>query len=282
MIRVFPRRTGWTPTDPLAFVGDPPMERPEIQPVAVSVAFTWDIPEGERLARAWGQFYPDVRIGGPAFGDKGGDFEPGLFLKPGVTITSRGCPRNCPWCFAWKREGRNVRELPIKDGWIVQDNNLLACSRKHIEAVAEMLTRQKKAACFNGGLDASMMKPWHRDLFGQLRIHELWFACDSADEMPEFRRAAEILADIPRNKKRCYVLMAYGDETPAQAHSRAKEVFDLGFLPFAQLYQDDKGREYGKEWQKVMRLWSRPAAMKSKKKNEGMPLFDAVGFIAAL
>jgi hypothetical protein len=25
MIRVFPRRTKWTPTDELAFVGDPPL-----------------------------------------------------------------------------------------------------------------------------------------------------------------------------------------------------------------------------------------------------------------
>ncbi len=50
MIRVFPRKTAWTPTDELAFVGDPPLFRPPEQPVMVSVTFTWDIPEGERLA----------------------------------------------------------------------------------------------------------------------------------------------------------------------------------------------------------------------------------------
>lgn len=64
MIRVFPRKTNWTPTDDLAFVGNTPLFRPEDQPVRVSVVFTWDIPEGERLVRAWSDYYSDVKIGG--------------------------------------------------------------------------------------------------------------------------------------------------------------------------------------------------------------------------
>jgi len=53
-IRVFPRRTKWTPADDLAFVGDPPLPgfRPADPqtPVRVSVAFTWDLDEANRLA----------------------------------------------------------------------------------------------------------------------------------------------------------------------------------------------------------------------------------------
>lgn len=277
MIRVFPRKTEWTPTDPLAYVGDPPLDRPEGETVMVSVSFTWDMAEGERLARSWGRFYSDVRLGGPAFGDIGGEFTPGLFLKPGVTITSRGCPRDCPWCFAWRREGRRVRELPIRDGWIVQDNNWFACSRNHIEKTCEMLERQKPAASFKGGLDASLLRQWHRDLFNNLRISELWFACDSAEEMPAFRKAAEILDGIPQNKKRCYVLMGYGGETLAEAESRAEEVYSLGFLPFAQLYQDEKHKEYGNDWRRVARYWSRPAIYRSKQQQDAMPLFSERG-----
>lgn len=41
LIRVFPRRTKWTPTDSYAFVGDPPMMRPEADEVHVSCVFTW-------------------------------------------------------------------------------------------------------------------------------------------------------------------------------------------------------------------------------------------------
>ena len=68
--RVFPRRTRATPTDSLTFVGDPPLIRPEIDEVHVSVTFTWDLPEAERLADSWGRFYP-VKVGGPATGVSG-------------------------------------------------------------------------------------------------------------------------------------------------------------------------------------------------------------------
>jgi hypothetical protein len=175
MIRVFPKQTKWTPTDELAFVGMPPLFRPPVQPVRISVVFTWDIPIAKKLHRAWSAYYPDVQMGGPAFGDPGGEFVPGRYIKDGVTITSRGCVRRCPWCFVPKREGR-LRELEIKPGWIVQDNNLLACSRKHIEAVFAMLQQQRRAVTFSGGLDTRLLKDWHRKLFDTVKIHELWFA----------------------------------------------------------------------------------------------------------
>lgn len=92
VIRVFPRRTHWTPDDELAFTGEPPMFRPgnEWTPVMVSVTFTWDRHRAEQLAKSWGMFYRDVRIGGPAYDDPAGEFTPGMFLKKGCTITSRG------------------------------------------------------------------------------------------------------------------------------------------------------------------------------------------------
>lgn len=171
MIRVFPRKTKWSPIDDLAFIGDPPMFfLPDEQPVMVSVTFTWDIQIALRLQKAWKSYYQNVSIGGPAFDDPGGEFIPGLFIKEGVTFTSRGCNRHCPWCLVPRREG-TIRELVIKPGHIIQDNNLLFCSRKHIESVFEMLSEQKRAASFNGGIDIRLLKPWHRQLFESIRIH---------------------------------------------------------------------------------------------------------------
>jgi hypothetical protein len=45
MIRVFPTRTAWTPTDELAFVGHPPLFQPGTpdNPVRITVAVTWDL-----------------------------------------------------------------------------------------------------------------------------------------------------------------------------------------------------------------------------------------------
>lgn len=269
MIRVFPRQTKWTPTDDLAFIGEPGLFRPPVQPVRVSVTFTWDIPEGERLARAWGAYYPDVEIGGPAFGDPGGEFVPGRFVKAGVSITSRGCPKKCPWCFVPGREG-SVRELPITDGYIVQDNNILACSRPHIEGVFAMLKRRKQAAIFSGGIDTSLLQPWHRELFDSIRLKELWFACDSAAALPLLERAAVILDGIPAYKRRCYVMIGFDGETLEQAEKRLERVFELGFYPFCQLYQNDKIKEYDKNWKALNRKWSRPAAYKSRKRQKDL------------
>lgn len=264
MIRVFPTRTQWTPDDNLAFVGPPPLVLPPEQPVRISAVFTWDIPTALRLQKAWGAHYSDVQVGGPAFGDPGGEFVPGRFIKRGVTITSRGCIRACPWCFVPKREG-GIRELPIESGWIVQDNNLLACSRRHIEAVFDMLAGQGKGIKFSGGLDIRLLEPWHRDLFERIKINEVWFACDTKAAIKPLKKTAEILGSIPKSKRRCYTMIGFNGESLTDAERRLEDVYALGFLPFCQLYQGAEKREYPKEWRTLERKWARPAAYRSKK-----------------
>lgn len=266
LIRVFPRQTKWTPTDVLSFVGDPPIiGRPKDQAVMISCTFTWDIPESERLQRAWSVYYSNVQIGGPAFDDYGGRFEPGQFLKAGFTITSRGCSKNCQWCFVPKREGW-IRELPIQAGWNVADNNLLACSRSHIEAVFDMLAHQPKPIKFSGGLDAELLQRWHVDRLKSLRLKFAWFACDYPGAIRNIEKVADLMADFSRDKKRCYVLIGFNGETPRQAVKRLETVYRLGFLPMAMYY---RGPELTRpfipfDWQSIIHTWSRPAIYRKK------------------
>lgn len=280
MIRVFPRRTKWTPTDPLAFVGEPPLFRPpDDRPVRISVVFTWDREEGERLLHAWRRYYSDVEIGGPAFGDPGGIFVPGVFLKPGVTISSRGCPRSCPWCFVPGREGRKIREIPIRDGFDIQDNNLLACSENHVRQVFAMLRRQKERAYFRGGLDARLLRAWHVEELATIKVGEIWLACDSADGIETIASCMELLKpiELPAKRVRSYVMIGFEGETLAEAERRLQAVYRLGALPFSQLYQGEKKRLYSKEWERLNKLWSRPAAFKASMKPAAEPaptLFD--------
>jgi hypothetical protein len=96
LLRVFPRRTTATPDDELAYTGSPDLFA-EADSVHVSVTFTWDIKEAERLAKEWRKVAP-VEIGGPATAQPSGDFEPGRYLKHGYVITSRGCPNHCWFC----------------------------------------------------------------------------------------------------------------------------------------------------------------------------------------
>ncbi len=266
MIRIFPRRTKWTPTDELAFIGDPPMFRPSQRdiPVKISVAFTWDIVEGQRLKRSWKRFYDDVRVGGPAFDDLGGEFEPGVFLKEGVTITSRGCPKKCKYCFVPDREGK-IREYKIKPGRILQDNNILACSEPHQRAVFEMLQDQRQID-FNGGLDPQLLKVWHIKEFEKMKVRHFWFSCDAPGDEKHLGKVRDLMGDFKIWQKRCYVLIGFNKETIIDAEKRLEAIYQMGFLPFAQLYQSDKKRSWTPEWDRLQRQWCRPAAYRRKRK----------------
>ena len=92
MIRVFPRKTNATPCDDKVYFTGPPLVPLEDREVHVSCTFTWDKPRAEFLAEQWRTQGYDVEIGGPAYGDSGGEFVPGRYVKRGYTISS-GAPR---------------------------------------------------------------------------------------------------------------------------------------------------------------------------------------------
>lgn len=261
--RIFPRQTKFTPTDPLAFVGPPPIDPPEVDEVHVSVAFTWDLSRAERLAHLWQRVGP-VKIGGPATGQRGEDFEPGKYLKSGIVITSRGCPNKCWFCQVWRREG-GLREFPIMDGWIVQDDNLLACSEQHIRDVFTMLRRQPHRPSFPGGLEAAQLQEWHVALFRDARTEQMFFAYDTPDDYPPLVRAAGLLNDagFNRHQMRCYVLIGHPNDTQSDAEERMNRVKDLGFAPFAMLYRDESGK-VDSAWKPFQHEWCRPAAIYTK------------------
>jgi len=150
-LRVFPRRTRATPVDDGVRIGAPGLFDQDVEHVDVSVTFSWDLQEAERIAKLWAERGP-TEIGGPAVGTVGGEFTPGEYLRDGYTITTRGCPNRCWFCGVWKRDG-DTRELPIRDGWNVLDSNLLAASETHIRAVFAMLTKQTRRVEFTGGLE---------------------------------------------------------------------------------------------------------------------------------
>jgi len=269
-IRIFPERTSYTPTDKWVFIGDPPLFRPpvdEVVTVSVSCTFTWDIEESERLQAAWSQYYPLVRLGGPAIdSDPPGEFVPGQYLRHGVTITSRGCPHHCPWCLVPDREG-SIQELSIEPGWIVQDNNLLATSRQHQTAVFEMLRGQGQPVSFPGGFEAALLTDWVIDQLYGLRIYQVFFSADSEARLWQLEGIRERLDFLSQQQLRCYALIGFGGDTIAQALSRLWRIWDMGFMPFAQLYQPpDRKIAYAKEWRDLARCWSRPAIMKAQVK----------------
>lgn len=268
IIRVFPSKKNFTPNDEMAFFDVPGLFVPEHTRVDVCTIFSWDRQRAEYLADAWKErTNKPVNLGGPAFGSESGEFTPGLYIKKGVTFASRGCPNNCPYCFVPSREGK-LREIQIKEGHIIQDNNFLACSPEHKTKVYEMLKKQR-AIDFRGGLEPCRLSDWDVEQMRGLRISELWLACDTKNALPSLRKAAEKLskAGFSKNQIRCYVLI--GDDM-AENEARLLDVYNAGCLPFAQLFQPEERKEYSKEWKDFVRIWSRPAIYNAiLKKKEG-------------
>lgn len=260
--RVFPRRTKATPDDALAFVDcQPPMlTLPEIDEVHISVAFSWDMPRAEQLAEAWRIVGVPVKMGGPAFNQPGGEFVPGMYVKQGYTITSRGCPNHCWFCAVPKRE-RGLRELSIHDGWNVLDDNLLACSETHIRAVFKMLARQPHRAEFTGGLESRILKPWHAALLREIKAKRMYFAYDTPNDYEPLVQAGRIMRQeghrFESHSMACYVLIGYQGDTFEQAERRLVDTIKAGYMPYAMLYRGEDGAK-NSDWGRFQREWLRP------------------------
>ncbi len=265
VLRVFPRRTNATPEDELVRVGE---DAPGlfdgtlgIDEVHISVAFTWDISWAERAARQWERVAP-VKVGGPAFNEPGGDFVPGMYLKRGYVITSRGCNNRCSFCSVPKREGGVLRELPIADGWIVTDDNLLACSPAHIDGVFEMLKRQPHRPQFVGGLESRLLTPVLAARLKKIKPETIFFAYDKPDELEPLVEAGRMLLDAGFTRAscvlRCYVLIGYDKhDSFDKCIKRFGEAYRAGFMPMAMLYRDEAG-DFAKDWRAFQREWANP------------------------
>jgi hypothetical protein len=264
IVRVFPRRTKATPTDELCAFGEPDLFS-EADRVHISVTFTWDMPRAERLYNSWKHVAP-CDIGGPSTGAQGGDFTPGIYLKKGYVITSRGYPNKCWFCSVWKREGA-LRELPITEGFNVLDDNFLSCSDSHIKAVFAMLAKQENRPQFTGGLEPPKLKQWHIDEMIKLKTRQMFFAHDGPEDREPMYEVGKLLKanglTVRSRVPRAYCLIGYPKDTIAAAEKRLIECLEFGFIPMAMLYRDNTFSR-AVEWTRFQTAWARPAIIWSK------------------
>jgi hypothetical protein len=272
--RVFTVKTKYTPEDEDVFFDAPGLFDQDYDQVHVSCSFSWDRAKAERLANVWRNVCDDVRLGGPAFGDPGGEFTPGLYLKKGYTITSRGCIRKCEYCLVPQREGK-IRELKINDGRWVLDSNLLACSRPHVEAVFDMLERQKERVKLLCGLDTYLVKDWHLERVERIRkkLDFLYLAFDDMDDQESVRETIVKLYDhgLKQSQIWCFVLVGFKDDTPEKAERRCEWVFSEGAIPFASYYRGPEQTTFTrpKEWATLCGNWTSINIIMARMKREG-------------
>lgn len=279
IIRVFPRITKATPNDKLVYSGPPDLFA-EADEVHVSVTFTADMPKAERLAKAWETVAP-VKIGGVGWrtkeqphGDTSLDFTPGLYIKHGYTFTSRGCPRTCWFCNVPKKWREPYLILPLRPGWNVLDDNLLACPRPHVEAVFAMLRSQGRRIEFTGGLEARALEDYQVGLLADLKPRpSCFFAYDPGDPFETLESAARrmLAAGFSQasHRFRCYVLIGYPRDSFAEAEKRLRQMLGIGFTPMAMLWQPEtpsaeKWRPSA-DWKAFQRQWVRPAIIHARR-----------------
>ncbi|MDR1762776.1 MAG: DUF4406 domain-containing protein [Dysgonamonadaceae bacterium] len=262
--RIFPRRTNATPDDDMVAINRTPDLFSAICPpdeVHIDCTFTWDIPVATFLFEQWQKAGFNTKIGGVAFGERGENFVAGMYLKRGYVITSRGCPNNCWFCTVPKREGRQIRELPIVDGYNILDDNLLATSDSHFNAVIDMLKRQKERPIFSGGLEAKILTENRAKMILDLNPKEMFFAYDTPDDYEPLVEAGKLLQRLGYRKAsqiaRCYVLIGGKRDTFEQAEKRVLQAWDAGFFPMAMLFRDKQG-DYDKDWRRFQRQWANP------------------------
>ena len=266
ILRVFPRRTSYTPDDDLVYIGMPDMLIPDHDEVHISCTFTWDRLYCKDLLFHWrGATDKPVLLGGVAFQSPVKDHQQGLYVKKNVVFTSRGCNNNCSFCIVPKLEGK-LQELPILKGNIIQDNNFLQCSTDHKEKVFEMLKSQNRI-CFKGGIDTTLVDDHFLNCLynlGVKKVEEIWVACDSDQEIYSLNIAIKKLQSIGFKQNKIHSNALIGDDMQKN-ENRLQQIFRLGAMPFAQLYQhfEDKKIQYNSDWNKFARQWQRPAAIKA-------------------
>jgi hypothetical protein len=247
--------------------------------VRLSIAFTWDLPIAYQRVIWHTVQKKRVIVGGPAvmlmphyLADiaEQGQYWPDAvsYHNADATFTSRGCIRRCPFCAVWRIEGtlKELDDWPVRP--VVCDNNLLACSRAHFDAVIDKL-KPLSSIDFNQGLDARLLTKYHADRLAELDISRggLRLAFDNIAMERSFLNAYTQLrnAGFAKSRIRVYVLIGYNDN-PDDARYRLERVSALGIEPNPMRYNplDALVRDQfvmdpwtDSELSRFMRYWSR-------------------------
>lgn len=176
-------------------------------------------------------------------------------FKDSIGFTTRGCIRNCEFCFVPKMEGKICDYKSIKDIYrggniVCMDNNILAMPHKFIEAL-EFSASKKCKIDFNQGLDCRLVTLEIADLIIRYRKYikpEIRFAFDNLKYAPCVEKTAKLLKGV-----RCFWYV-YVDENWESALERLLILKRLG----QRTYVMRNKRVVGKDYQKwtVLANWS--------------------------
>lgn len=167
-------------------------------------------------------------------------------VDAGMGFTSRGCIRNCGFCFVPKKEGKFRHETPIADiinprsnVIILHDNNITA-DPDVIEKLHEIRDRGL-IVDINQGIDVRLMTPEIAQALSEVKhlrsIHYAW------DLMPFERQVfdgIEILSQfIKPYRHMCFMLVGYNTSFEEDMY-RFRKLVERNIDPFVMIYNENE------------------------------------------
>jgi len=164
-------------------------------------------------------------------------------LPYSISFTTRGCPRNCPFCAVKKHEPKFKvranwpRDIDITKRQIIfWDNNWLASP--NFEKDVQKLMKFRKFGItqidFNQGLDCRLLDEEKIKLLNQIKISPLRLAFDNHSEDGHIQKSIQLAQKYGFKDIRVYVLYNFEDsnDTPEYFYYRINEMNKLGALAY--------------------------------------------------
>lgn len=159
-----------------------------------------------------------------------------------VAMTTRGCPRGCPFCVVGKKEGRCSRKVAdVSDFYAGQkhieilDPNITACKDRF--DLYEQYIDTGAILSFNQGLDIRLITEKDIEYLNKMKIEDLHFAWDNPkdDLEDKFRMFSEMSIHNMRNRANVFCLVNYNSTMEENLH-RIYTLRDLGYNPYVMVY----------------------------------------------
>lgn len=177
--------------------------------------------------------------------------------KFAVSMTSRGCPRGCPFCHVAEKEGRCSRKVAdVSDFYTQQkeikvlDPNITANPQKR-ELFSQYI-QQKAYIDFTQGLDIRLLNDKDISDINQMRIKQIHFAWDNPQDnlKEDFKRYASQTKHKPHGSFGTVYCLTNYRSTMEENLFRIYTLRDLGFDPYVMIYNKPNAPKEIKELQR--------------------------------
>lgn len=160
-----------------------------------------------------------------------------------LSYTTRGCPRNCPWCHVAAKEGKISKKIADLDDFydgqrLIQccDPNITACKDKR-----DLLQQYRETGAvieFNQGLDIRLINEADIDDINQMKIKNIHFAWDDAkiDLTSKFAEYRSLAKHKPHGRYGTVYCLTNFNSTMEENLWRIYTLRDMGYDPYVMIY----------------------------------------------